>query len=114
MNNTDIHIGFIYLINNEMQRVSRIECTEEGLLVNGYPMDKVKPLILNDKLFDDFKFKYYNGWYCPFDEGNDTVLFLKIHSGYAVTIGSHELTGNTVRYFHQMQAIIYGLKGQIV
>lgn len=114
MNNTDIHIGFIYLIDNEMQRVTSINHSNGDWFINGHPIKSVKPLTMTDKLFDDFSFKYYNGWYCPFDEGIDTVLFLRQFNGYAVTIGSHELNDRVVKYFHEMQAIIYALKGVIV
>jgi hypothetical protein len=114
MKNTDIHLGFIYLINGQMERVSCVDCDDEGLFVNGVPLERVEPLLLDDKLFDDFGFKYYNGWYCPFDEGMDSVTFLKIFDGYAVTLGNHEVEDLTIRYFHEMQAVIYGLKKVLV
>ena len=82
-------------------------------IMQGYFVEK-EPLLLNDKLFDDFGFKYYNGWYCPFDEGMDSVTFLKIFDGYAVTLGNHEVEDLVIRYFHEMQAVIYGLKKVLV
>jgi hypothetical protein len=114
MLNHEISIGRTYIFNNKMERAERVNERQGHIYVNGKPLSSVLPVLLTDELFDDMGFKYYNGWYCPFDESLDLLSFVKDDDCYTCYVGSFELIDLRISYLHELQNIVYHFKGKLI
>lgn len=111
MKKTEIQIGFIYEIDGMAQRAESIYCRDGVFYVNNSKF--FFPIKLTSDFFDFLGFKFYNGWYHPEDNGNDKLLFLDtgIEDGYIVLLGNSEVEGLVIKNVHEMQRLLFAVRG---
>jgi len=113
---TDVSIGRTFVVNGKAERVEKFSVRNGLCYVNSKSLDLIEPLVLTDEVFEELNFRYYNGWYCPFDEDpdKDILTFVKDDDCYICYIGAHEVRDVRITSLHELQDIIYYFKGELV
>ena len=112
----DIFFGGVYIINGREERCVNISRRGKSWMLNGVDAAYVSPVILTEKVFDEYGFKYYNGYYHPIDENkrSQILLFIRDKNGYIVSLGGNDINNLTIKYLHELQRIYITLKVELL
>lgn len=108
MKNTEIQLGFFYMINGRPQRAESVYCRAGNIYIND--SRDFEPIELTDSFFELMGFHFYNGWYHPKDQTFDKLIFLKSDNEFLVLLGGSEIDGLVIKYVHEMQRLLFAIK----